>query len=162
MIDILLIILGIIFLIGGLVGCIVPVIPGPPLSFLALMLLEWTDLVDIDNQLLWILFAVTVIVTVLDYFLPIWFVKKSGASKRATWGATIGLIVGLIFFPPIGIIIGPLVGAYIGEITVSSDAKKAVKGSLATFGGFVFGTLLKFMISGYIIWVFVRELWVAI
>ena len=78
----LLIILGIIFLIGGLVGCIVPVIPGPPLSFLALMLLEWTDLVDIDNQLLWILFAVTVIVTVLDYFLPIWFVKKSGASKR--------------------------------------------------------------------------------
>ena len=70
MIDTLLIILGIIFLIGGLVGCIVPVIPGPPLSFLALMLLEWTDLVDIDNQLLWILFAVTVIVTVLDYFCP--------------------------------------------------------------------------------------------
>ncbi|HOG19454.1 MAG TPA: DUF456 domain-containing protein [Salinivirgaceae bacterium] len=162
MIDTLLIVLGIISLIGGLAGCIVPVIPGPPLSFLALMLLEWTELVDIDNQLLWILFAVTVIVTVLDYFLPIWFVKKSGASKRATWGATIGLIVGLIFFPPIGIIIGPLVGAYIGEITVSSDAKKAIKGSLATFGGFVFGTLLKFMISGYMTWVFIRDLWIAI
>jgi hypothetical protein len=162
MIDILLITLGALLLLVGLLGCILPVIPGPPLSFLALLILEATDLVDFDNQLLWTLFLITAVVTVIDYFFPVWFVKKAGGSKKAVIGATLGLVIGLFVFPPIGIILGPFVGAFVGELLNSDNTTTALKGALAAFVGFLFGTLLKIILSGYITWLFVMKIWALI
>lgn len=98
-------------------------------------------------------------VIVFDYYLPIWVVKRTGGSKRAIWGATIGLLVGIFVLPPIGVILGPLLGAFIGELTNSSDTKKAIKGGLAAFGGLMLGTLLKLIVSGVITVLFIKEVW---
>jgi uncharacterized protein len=114
--------------------------------------------VDFD-LLLWLAIAATA-ATALDYILPIWATKKFGGSKRGVWGATIGLIVGIFFFPPLGIIIGPFAGAYIGEITETKNNGKAIKSALGSFAGFLLGTGLKFVVSGLITYYFVVELFI--
>ncbi len=104
----------------GFIGSILPIIPGPPISWAGLLLLKWTDYANDHGaayeNTLWILLFFVVLVTILDYVVPIMGTKKYGGSKRGVWGATIGVVVGL-FFGPLGIIIGPFLGAYIGEIT---------------------------------------------
>ena len=162
MIDIVLIILGAILVIVGIIGCIVPVIPGPSISFAALLILQATDLVSIEHSLMWSLFAATVVITIIDYIFPIWFVKKAGGSKRALSGSLIGLVIGMFVFPPLGIILGPFVGAFVGELLTTNNTSKALKGGLASFIGFIFGTLSKFILSGYIAWLFVTQTWVAL
>lgn len=152
--DILLIILGAICMIVGILGCFLPIIPGPPISFLGLLLVHWTDKADIEPNTLWIWGIAMAAVTALDYVIPVWGTKKFGGTKRGVWGSTIGLIVGLFFFPPFGIIIGPFVGAFLGEMSAGQDNKKALKAAFGSFLGFVAGTLLKLIVSGWMAWVF--------
>jgi len=137
---ILLITLGIIFLLIGLAGCIVPIMPGPPISYLALLMLHFTKNHQFETKFLWIWAIIVVAVTIIDNLTPIWGTKKFGGSKRGTWGATIGLLVGLLFFPPIGMILGPFVGAMVGELTLSEDLNKACKSGLGSLLGFQLGT----------------------
>jgi hypothetical protein len=162
MIDLLLITLGALLLLVGFLGCILPVIPGPSISFLALIVLESTGLIDFDNQLLWTLFFIMVIITVIDYVIPIWFVRKAGASRKAMVGSALGLIIGIFAFPPLGIIIGPFVGAFVGELMQTNDTSKALKGGLAAFAGFVFGSLLKIIFAGYVTWLYFSEIWTSV
>lgn len=162
MLDILLITIGIIFVIAGIIGCVLPIIPGPTLSFIAILILQSTNLVAMENNLLWSLFGVTVVITIVDYIFPIWFVKKAGGSKKALMGSVVGLIIGMFAFPPIGIILGPFIGAFVGELMSTNDTFKAIKGGSAAFIGFVFGTLMKIIFSGYIAWLFITEVIVAL
>ena len=152
--DILLIVLGLVCVVVGILGCFLPIIPGPPISYLGLLLVHWTERAEIDSNTLWIWAFVTIGVTALDYVVPIWGTKKFGGTKRGVWGSTIGLIVGLFFFPPFGIIIGPFVGAFLGEMSAGQDNKKALKAAFGSFLGFVAGTLLKLIVSGWMAWVF--------
>ncbi len=126
----------------GIIGCFLPIVPGPPLAFVGLLVLELTDRVanDTNFYLLWA--AITVAVTVLDYVVPIWGTKKFGGSKYGVWGSTIGLIVGL-FFAPLGIIVGPFVGALLGEFADGKQSGPALKAAFGSFLGFLAGTLLK-------------------
>ncbi len=101
--DILLVVLGFCFIIGGLAGCILPVIPGPPLSYIALLLLQATRFADFSGRFLLVTAGITIIITVLDYILPIWGTKKWDGSRGGTIGAMIGLLIGL-FFAPLGIV----------------------------------------------------------
>ncbi len=109
--DITLAVLGAALVLVGFIGSILPIIPGPPISWAGLLLLKWTDFVDDHGaayeNALWILLFFVILVTILDYVVPIMGTKKYGGSKRGVWGATIGVVVGL-FFGPLGIIIGPL------------------------------------------------------
>ncbi len=156
--DIILIIIGSLLIIVGLIGCFLPVLPGPPVSYTALILLQLTSKKPFSTNELLILGAITVAVTVLDYLVPIWGTKKFGGTKKGVWGSTIGLILGLIFFPPFGIIIGPFVGALVGELIGGKDSNFALKSALGSFLGFVLGTLLKLITSGVIAWYFVKEI----
>ena len=113
MLDIILIILGSLCLIVGLLGCILPIIPGPPISYAGLLLLHITDKVQFSTSQLLIWLFLVVIVQVLDYFTPMIGSKYSGGSKWGSWGCLIGSIVGIIFLGPWGIIIGPFGGAFI-------------------------------------------------
>ncbi|MCK5821647.1 MAG: DUF456 domain-containing protein [Bacteroidales bacterium] len=155
--DIFLIILGGFFILIGLAGCIVPIVPGPPLSYFGILLLHWTEKVQFDQKFLitWALLATGV--TLVDFMVPIWGTKKFGGTKRGTWGATIGLILGLFFFPPIGIILGPFIGAVAGELTHSEDLKKAIRSGMGSLLGFLLGTGLKFAVSGFLIYYFFKE-----
>lgn len=155
--DILLIILGGFFILVGLAGCIVPIVPGPPLSYLGILFLHWTEKVQFEQKFL-VTWAVLVgAVTLIDYFTPIWGTKKFGGTRRGTWGATIGLFLGLFFFPPLGIILGPFVGAVVGELTQSEDFNKALKSGFGSLLGFLIGTGLKFMVSGFLFYYFIKE-----
>jgi uncharacterized protein YqgC (DUF456 family) len=152
--DWLLIIFGILLLLLGFLGAIVPGLPGPPLSFIALILLQFTERQPFTENFLIIMGVIMVAVTVLDYIVPIYGTHKMGGSKKGVWGSTIGLIVAIFVLPflgivigpfgLIGIILGPFVGAYIGEKIDGKESDKALKAAIGSFIGFLAGTFMKF------------------
>ena len=156
--DILLIVLGALFIISGVLGCVLPIIPGPPLSYIGLLLLHFTERYQFSSKFLIIWAIITVVVYVLDYLIPAWGTKKFGGSKRGVFGSIIGLVIGMFFFPPFGIIIGPFIGAVVGELTIGKDSGAALKSGFGSFIGFLAGTLLKLIASGMMSWYFVKEM----
>ena len=159
--DITLAVLGTALVLIGFIGSILPIIPGPPISWVGLLLLKWTDFISDHGvayeNALWILLFFVILVTVLDYVVPIMGTKKFGGSKRGVWGATIGVLVGL-FFGPLGIIIGPFLGAYIGEITTGKKEREALRAAWGSFVGFLLGVGMKLMVCGAILFFFIRYL----
>ena len=171
--DTFLIILGAICLLAGLVGCIAPVLPGVPLSYLGLLLLHCTDRVQFSWQFLTVWAVVVVVIQILDYFIPAWGTKKFGGTKYGVWGSTIGLFAGF-FMGPLGIIIGPFIGAVLGELiyfnrhpqtTLSeteqnknSNFNRALRAGFGSFIGLLTGTLIKVICCGVMIAYFVKEL----
>lgn len=113
--DIVLIVLGAICLLIGLLGSVLPVLPGVPLSYLGLWLLHWTERASFSWQFLTVWAVVVVVIQVLDYFIPAWGTKKFGGTKWGVWGSTIGLLLGFLM-GPLGIVLGPFVGAVVGEL----------------------------------------------
>jgi len=159
--DYVLIGLGVIFIISGILGCVLPVIPGPPLSYIGLLFVHFTEKYQFSPRFLTIWAIITAVIYALDYIIPAWGTKKFGGSKRGIWGSIVGLILGLVFFPPFGIIIGPFLGAVIGELTLGKDTTLALKSGFGSFIGFLAGTLLKLITSGMMTWYFFRELFVV-
>ena len=156
--DIALIILGIICLITGLAGCILPMLPGPPVAYVGLILLHLTDGVSLSTTELLVGLLIVVVVQVLDYIIPMLGTKYSGGGgKWANRGTLIGTLIGM-FFLPWGIIIGPFVGAFMGATKDGMDNTQALKAGFGSLLGFLFGTVLKFVVCGYFAWVFIREL----
>ncbi|MDA3818585.1 MAG: DUF456 domain-containing protein [Prolixibacteraceae bacterium] len=158
MLDIILIVFGILFLVVGFIGCILPVIPGPPISYIGLLLLQFTDKYQFstDFMIMWAVIAIGV--TILDNVIPIWSTKRYGGSKKAIWGSVIGLLVGMFVFPPFGIIIGPFFGAVIGEVFDGKEGMDALRSGFGAFMGFLGGIILKLITSGLITFYFFKEL----
>lgn len=154
--DFLLVFLGALFMIAGIVGCVLPVLPGPPLSYVGLLLLHFTARYQFSTTFLVVWAIITVAVYALDYLIPAWGTKKFGGSKRGVWGSLIGLVVGIFFFPPFGIIIGPFLGAVIGELSAGKEHSAAMRSGFGSFMGFLLGTLLKLIASGLMTWHFVK------
>ena len=165
-----LIIVGAICLLAGIAGCILPVIPGVPLAFAGLILLQFTDKVDFTWQFLVIWGVITIVVQVLDYFIPAWGTKKFGGSKWGVWGSTIGLFVGL-FMGPMGIVVGPFLGAVLGELMYfnrhpqitdtqkpNSNFNKALRAGFGSFVGLLAGTLLKLVCCAWMAVEFVKAI----
>ena len=167
--DITLAILGTVLVLIGFFGSILPVIPGPPISWAGFLLLKWTRYIDNNpdgyDTALWVLLFFVVVVTILDYIVPILGTKKFGGSKRGVWGATIGVVVGLVILSPIpaigpflGIIIGPFAGAYIGERSSGKRDKEALRAAWGSFVGFLLGVGMKLMTCGAILFFYIRHL----
>ncbi len=159
--DYILIILGIIFIISGIIGCVLPIIPGPPLSYIGLLLLHFTEKYSFSGKFLIIWAVITVVIYALDFIIPAWGTKKFGGSKRGVWGSIIGLIIGMFFFPPIGIIVGPFLGAVVGELTLGKESGVALKSGFGSFLGFLTGTILKLISSGMMTWYFFELIFVG-
>ncbi len=160
--DIFLLIIGILLLLIGLAGCILPVLPGPPISFIGLFLLKFTHYVEAYrsehfNKILWIFAGLAILVTILDYIVPVWGTKRFGGSKAGTIGAAIGLIIGLFFGPP-GIILGPFLGAFIAELATGRDSKASLRSGIGSFIGFITGVVLKLIVSALITFYFFKEM----
>lgn len=151
LLDWFLIALGFVFLFLGLLGCLAPVIPGPPLGYVGLLLMSAAESVSFAAAELWWLLAATVLVTVLDYLVQPWLVKRAGGSRRAVVGATVGLVAGMFVLPPWGVILGPFFGAFVGELTAGRGAWAAFRGGMGAFAGFLVGTLLKMAVAGYML-----------
>lgn len=156
--DIFLIILGILCLLGGLLGCILPMLPGPPLAYAGMLLLHFTDKVQFSITQLAIWLIIVIAIQALDYFIPLLGAKYSGGSRWGTRGCLIGTIIGL-FFMPWGIIVGPFVGAFIGELLGGKETAQALKSGFGSLFGFIFGTAIKCILCGYFIGQFVKALY---
>jgi hypothetical protein len=157
--DTFLIVIGIILLLAGIAGCIIPFLPGPPLAYGSLILLQISSYNPFSEKFLVIWALVTLAVVIADYYIPVWGTKKFGGTKGGTWGATIGLIIGMFFFPPIGLIVGPFIGAFAGEIINNQDSNKAFRSALGSFIGFIAGTLMKLWISIVMGYYFLTAVW---
>jgi uncharacterized protein YqgC (DUF456 family) len=152
-------IIAVILGIVGLVGCILPVIPGPPLSWVGLLLVFLTHPEGMTTSLLIVWLVITVVVTILDYVAPSWITKKTGGSKAAARGTLVGLILGLIFFPPWGMIVGSFLGALIAEVVVNgSEVADSVKPAFGSFLGFLLSTGLKLTASGVMLFYIIKFL----
>jgi uncharacterized protein YqgC (DUF456 family) len=152
-------ILAIIAALAGIVGCFLPAIPGPPLSYASVLLLYLFNNPEnaITSRFLIIWIAVVAVVTILDYVVQPYFTKITGGSQLAVRCSIAGLIAGMVFFPPVGIIIGPFIGAFVAEFIIN---KKPLKNSLAAAGGaflgFILGTGLKLAVSGTLFYYTIR------
>ena len=122
------IVLGVLLILAGLVGCILPVLPGPPLAFLALIGVSIAGGWQIyDPWGLVIAAAAVALVTILDFVMPAWGAKRYGASKAGIWGSVAGMIIGIFVFPPFGIFVGAAVGALLGELMGGKQDREAIK-----------------------------------
>jgi len=155
--DYLFLILGIILMLIGIIGCLVPVLPGPPFSFLGLILLQLSRFGQFTTSTLVTLGIITVLVTVVDYIVPVWGTRRFGGSKYGTRGATIGLIIGF-FLGPLGIVLGPLIGAFVGEMIFKDDMTYAFKAGFGSLLSFLTGIGLKLAASFAMTFYFVKEL----
>lgn len=154
------IILGSIFIIFGLVGCVVPVLPGPPLSLTGLFIFALAKDFSppLTLRLIIILGILTIFVTLLDYIIPSIGAKRYGASKWGVLGSITGMIIGIFFIPPLGMLIGGFLGAILFELMVGKPGKAALRAGQGVFIGTLSGMVLKFFVSGAITYYFVRGL----
>ena len=148
--DILLLILAGLCMLLGVIGSIVPGLPGLPLAYAGMWIAQASDRVDFSWQTLLIWGLVTLAVSVLDYLVPAWGTKHYGGTKYGVWGSTIGVFVGL-FFGAVGVIVGPLVGAVIGEMFNGKELKEALRAGWGSFMGILFGTVIKLICCGLMI-----------
>ena len=155
--DVFICILAVLAGIIGIIGSVVPALPGPPLAWIGMLLMYlWGgtngagEPMSTATLLIWL--GITTAVTVLDYVVPLWFTKLTGGSKSAGWGAAIGLIVGLCV-PPIGLIVGTLLGAFVAELVFADkDLWSSTKSALGAFAGFICGTGAKLLCCGLMLW----------
>ena len=150
-------IIALIIALAGIIGCFLPVIPGPPLSWGSLLLLYFFGNGEMSLKFLLIWLGITIVVTILDYVVPAQFTRITGGSKAAGRGSLVGLLAGLIFFPPWGMIAGAFLGALLAEVFINrSSVADSVKPALGSFAGFFFGTFLKLVASGLMFWYMFR------
>lgn len=163
MMDVLLAVCALTLAIIGIIGCVVPVLPGPLLSYGALLCTWGTAYSHISSTALWIWLALTLVVTAADYYLPALMTRRFGGSRAGAIGATLGVFVGLFLYAPVGILIGPFAGAVLGELLHdSSDPGKAVRVGFGSFVAFILGTGAKLCLSFGILVLVLADIWPAL
>ena len=145
--ETIILIFGALLIIAGLIGAFLPVVPGLPFSYAGLLVLQFVSApFSLTFMLIWASIAM-LFGFVLDNVIPAWATKRSGGSPYAVTGSVVGLVAGL-FFPPLGFVIGPLIGAFAGEILAGQRSDRALKSALGAFAGFMAATGLKVIAAG--------------
>lgn len=161
--DAFLIIMAFVCLLLGIIGSVAPGLPGPPISWVGLLMAGFTPWVETTPTLLIVTGAIAVAITLFDYIIPSLTTKRMGGSKYGVWGCNIGLIIsifGLPFGPTglLGVILWPFLGALVGEYVHQQDLQSSVKAAFGAFLGFITGTLLKLAYCIIILAIVVTEL----
>lgn len=151
------IVLGIILCLVAIAGSILPLLPGPPVAFLGMLLQQLRDPNPFTSRFLWIWAGITVLSLILDYLIPIWGTKRFGGTKYGVWGCTLGFILAF-WMGPWGVIIGPFLGAFVGEIIAGQDAHKSFRAALGSFIGFLFGSFLKLVLCFFMLYYVIRSI----
>lgn len=149
-----------ILMVLGLAGSILPILPGPPLSFIGLFLLALLKHFSppLTPTLIIIMAVVTVLLVVMDYLIPLLGAKRYGASKWGVWGSVIGMIIG-IFWSPLGMLVGAFLGAVLAEWLIGKEKAEALRAGWGVVMGTLFVTILKLGVSGVMTYYFVLALW---
>jgi uncharacterized protein YqgC (DUF456 family) len=154
--DLLWIILSMLFLLAGIAGSIIPLLPGPPLAYVGLLLIQLKSSPPFSLRFMLIWAGIVIVISVLDYLIPVYGTKKFGGTKYGMWGCMIGLVAG-IWLGPWGIILGPFFGALLGEM-LGNNQEGAIRAAFGSFVGFVFGTLIKLVTCIIMAWYVVTSL----
>ena len=157
--EILLLITAFVFVILGIIGSFLPIIPGPITSWAGLLILHLTYTVPINKSFLITTFIVALLVWILDYIIPAIGTKRFGGSKYGVIGTSLGLIIGLITPIPGGIIIGPFLGAFMGELVYQNNSERALKAAFGSFIGFLTSTFIKFIVAVVYFGFFISIAW---
>ena len=153
------IILGLILAVSGLIGCIFPIIPGPPLTFISLLILSYAkNRQPFSATFLIVMGGLTALMLVLDYVIPAAGAKKYGASKLSVCCSVIGMVIGLFVFPPFGLFIGGFVGAVVGELYVGKGGEDALRSGMGVFVGNLVSIGLKLGLCGVMLFFYVKEM----
>ncbi len=156
--EIFLLVIAFLLMLIGVIGCIVPGLPGTPIAYLGLWIAQATERVDFSWQFLLVWGIVMIAVSALDYIVPAWGTKHYGGTKYGVWGSTIGVFVGL-FFGAAGVILGPLVGAVLGEMLSGKALAEALKAGWGSFVGILFGTVIKLICCGLMTVELIQAVW---
>ena len=157
--EIILIAAAAICMILGLLGSVLPALPGPPLSYTGIILLHFTDRVQFTSTQIIVWLILVLLTMVADYILPVLGVKKWNGSKWGNIGCIMGTVAGLFIFPPWGIILGPFAGAVLGELLLAKkNTPEALKAGFGAFIGFLLGTVFKLSVCGWFIFCFIKAL----
>ena len=148
--DILLIVFAFLLLVAGIAGCILPMLPGVPLAYAGMLLLHLTDKIHFTTHQLIIWLIVVIVLQVVDYITPLLGSKYSGGTSFGNRGCMAGTLLGL-FFMPWGVIVGPFIGAVVGEMLGGQDLSHAIRARIGTLLGFLVGTLLKVIVCFYFV-----------
>ena len=158
--DIFLLTIGFLFVMLGLIGSFLPVLPGPLTSWLGLLILYFTSIVPINYTFLGITLAIAILIWILDYIIPAIGTKRFGGSTYGVYGTTIGLLIGLFSPIPLGILIGAFLGAFIGEILHDkTNTKRAFKASIGSLLGLITSTIIKFTVALVYAVLFFVKIW---
>lgn len=142
--DLLIIIIGFLLILTGIIGSFLPIMPGPITGWFGLLVLYQTSFLNLDYSFLLVTLFIAVSIFILDYFIPAIGAKKFGGTKTGVIGSTLGTVIGIILFGPMGIIFGAFLGAFIGELSTNkSNTRIALKAAIGTLVGYIGGILLK-------------------
>ena len=154
--DVFLVILGLILVLLGIAGSVLPVLPGPILGWFGLLSVYLSSWVPVNRYVLGITLVLSVAIFILDYIIPSMGAKRYGGSKKGATGATLGMIAGLLLPIPLGFVIGAFAGAFIGEIIHQhNDLKRAWRSAVGSFMGFLTSTGLKLLVSLFFLGLYV-------
>ncbi len=158
--DTALLLLSFLCMLVGILGSFLPVLPGPPISWLGLLLLYFTEAIPMSYALLGVTLVIALLVAILDYVIPAQGTKRFGGTRYGIWGTNIGLLIGLVAPIPFGFIIGPFLGAFIGEMLAeTSNPKKALKAATGSFMGFLASTFMKFVVAIIFFGIYLAKVW---
>ena len=153
-------VLAVLCVLAGFAGCVLPVLPGPPLSWVGLFIV-WAargfEAETFGTTTALVLLGITLAVTVLDFFAPMIGAKRYGSTKWGVWGSVIGLLVGMIWFPPFGMIVGTFLGAWVGELAKGRTNRQSLRAAWGVFVGTMLGIVVKLTVSGVIAFYVIRE-----
>lgn len=158
--EYLILIVSLLFVLVGIAGSVLPALPGPPLSWIGILILYTTPGIIWNYWLLGITFVITIVIAILDYVIPAQGTKRFGGSKYGIWGTNIGLIVGIFAPIPFGFIIGPFIGALIGELLFDqSNINRAFKAATGSFIGFLASSFVKFVYCIVLLGIYIHIVW---
>jgi|Deesub1362A_J573_1020465.scaffolds.fasta_scaffold01627_6 hypothetical protein len=162
MIDILLAVIGGICVVLGIIGCVLPILPGPVLAYAGLLLFELSSTHPFTLNFMIVFAILTILVALLDYLIPVYGTKILKGTKYGIWGSAIGLIIGAMVLFPVGIILGPIIGALGGELIGGRPLKEAFIPAIGAFVGFMTGTFLKLALTGIMGYYYFKEVYVSL
>lgn len=145
--DTMLIIGGALCVLTGIVGSVVPVLPGPALGYLGLIVTQFSSRHPFSVKMLVILAVVTLVVSLLDYIIPVYGAKKLQGTKYGIRGCVIGLLLGALLLFPIGLFIGAILGALVGEMIGGKSLHQAIRPALGSLLGFLAGAVIRVLLS---------------